>query len=244
MYVRWICAAILGASAASPVAQGAFIVDDRSFFAGEEHVFLDFETRGDGSPVDLGFKEARLMPSDEYSAFGVRFVTQWAWGDMGTPPDENASDSSAVDIVGSWPTVIGGTSGGTERIEFTTPVHAFGIAVVQLGFADWGEPSAEFTSTIRAFNADGDVLGVVRLWDELIDGQIGNTYAGGEYGDQWKNFLYGFLGLATDEPIAMLEFTNVRDSIFDDLHFSAVPAPGGGAAFGLLALGALARRRR
>jgi len=239
-----ICMQVAVGLALCASADGAFTIGDRSFFTGKEHVFLDFETRGDGSPVGLGFKEARLMPTDEYAAFGVRFATQWAWGDMGTPPDENASDSSAVDIVGSWPTVIGGTSGGTERIEFTTPVHAFGIAVVQLGFADWGEPSAEFTSTIRAFNADGDVLGVVRLWDELIDGQIGNTYAGGEYGDQWKNFLYGFLGLATDEPIAMLEFTNVRDSIFDDLHFSAVPAPGGGAAFGLLALGALARRRR
>jgi len=238
-----ICVQVAFALALCAGADGAFTIGDRSFFNGKEHVFLDFETRGDGSPVGLGFKQARLMPTDEYAAFGVLFTSQWGWADIGTPPDPNASQALAVDAVGSWPTVIGGP-GDTYRIDFTTPVHAFGIGVVQQGFADQGEPSAEFTSTITAFNADGEILGIVRLWEDLIDGGAGGAYAGGEYGEEWRIFTYGFLGLATEEPIAMLEFTNVRDSIFDDLHFSAVPAPGAGAAFGLLGLGALARRRR
>ena len=55
---------------------------------------------------------------------------------------------------------------------------------------------------------------------------------------------YGFLGYASDVPIGRVEFTNTTFAIFDDLHFSAVPAPGAGAVFGLLTLGALARRRR
>ena len=240
---RAVCMPVSLAFALCAGADGAFVVDDRSFFDGKEHVFLDFETRGDGTPVDLFFNSGELMSTDEYAASGVLFTTQWGWQHVGSPPSTGSSIAVALEAIGSWPTAIGGP-GDTYRIGFITPVHAFGIGVVQGGFADQGEPSAEFTSTITAFDADGEILGVARLWEDLIDGGTGGVYAGGEYGDEWMNILYGFLGLATEEPIAMLEFTNVRDSIFDDLHFSAVPAPGAGAAFGLLALGALTRRRR
>lgn len=240
------CCVVVAVLVGAPSVRGAFVVDDPSYFAGKDHVFLDFETRGDGSPVGLGFKEARLLTEDEYAALGVRFPSdpaQWAWAHIGTPPDPNASRALAVEAVGSWPTVIGGI-GDTARIVFTAPVRSFGIGVVQQGIPGDGEPAPEVMTTITAFNADGDELGVVRLWDSLIDGGTGGVHAGGIYGEEWRLFTYGFLGLATDEPIAMLEFTNARDTIFDHLHFSAIPAPGAGAAMGLLGLGALVRRRR
>jgi len=160
-------------------------------------------------------------------------------------PGTGSSASDAVDSVGSWPTVIGLTQSHVAfEIEFLVPVRSFGIGVAQDSFVHFGEPSEEFTTTITAFNAAGEALGVTTLWGETIDGGFGNVYAGGQYGDEWKIIQVGFLGLATDEPIARLRFDNAWQSLFDDLHFSAVPAPGAIAPFGLLGLGALTRRRR
>jgi hypothetical protein len=229
---------------AAPTARAAFVIDDRSWFSGRDHVFIDFESRGDGTPLDLFTDDVILLPSDEYAAHGFRFVSQFAWSHAGTPPDPNASFSNAVDAAGSWPTIVSGFDDGWA-IEFVTPVRAFGLGLVQGGFAnEGGPPSEDATSTITAFDAQGAMLGQVTLWLDTLDGGFGPIYGGGVYGDQWRTFNHGFLGLATDEPIARLEFTNVRDSIIDDLHFSAVPAPGAGAALGLGVMGAAVRRRR
>jgi len=233
------------AMAAQQAASASFVIDDRSFFDGRNHTFLDFETRGDGTPLSLGFLGVLPMPSDEYVAQGFRVNGPTAWLDMGPLPGTGASASDAIDAVGSWPTTFAQTQTHVAfEIEFLAPVRSFGIGVAQQAFVHFGEPSEEFTTTITAFNADGEVLGVSTLWGDTIDGGFGNTYANGAYGDQWKIWTYGFLGLATDEPIARLRFDNAWQSNFDDVHFSAVPAPGAGVAFGLLGLGALARRRR
>jgi len=237
-----ICVPVTLALALAASAQ-AGVIGDRSFFAGIEHTFLDFETRGDGSPIGLGFKEALRIPADEYEVQGIRFGDPVSWQDIGTPPNSGGSVPDAVDAVGSWPTVIGGGFEGFA-IEFLVPVRAFGIGVVQQGFIGFEEPSLDTTTRITAFDAAGEVLGETRLWLDTIDGQTGGLYAGGAYGDEWRTFPYGFLGLATEEPIARIEFNMSWQSVFDDLHFSAIPAPGAGAAFALLGLGALTRRRR
>jgi hypothetical protein len=225
-------------------AEGAVIIDDRSWFRARDHVFLDFERGGDGTPLGLLPDDVILIPPDEYDAVGLRFAGTFAWEHIGTPPDPNAGASNAVDAAGSWPTIVVGL-GNSWTIEFLTPVHAFGLGLVQLGFAnEGGPPSEDATSTITAFDAQGAMLGQVTLWLDTLDGGFGPIYGGGVYGDQWRTFNYGFLGLATDEPIARLEFTNVRDSIIDDLHFSAIPAPGASVALGLGVMGMAIRRRR
>jgi len=169
----------------SKSADGALIVDDRDFFAGIEHTFLDFETRSDGTDVGLGFAEALVIPSDEYLAQGIRFQNLVAWGDYHPVPDPDSigGTSEALDAVGSWPTAISGTTSGFS-IEFVVPVRSFGIGVVQQGFIDFLAPDPSVTTTIRAFDAEGFELGSVLLWDELIDGQFGNLYEGGKYGDE------------------------------------------------------------
>jgi len=54
--------------------EGAFVIDDRSFFDGLEHTFLDFETRGDGTPLAplIPPNSGALMPNDEYADFRLR----------------------------------------------------------------------------------------------------------------------------------------------------------------------------
>jgi hypothetical protein len=226
-------------------APAAVIIKDRSFFANKPHTFLDFETKGDGSPVDLPFLGAELFPPDEYSHFGVLFHDGVGRQNLPLPqaggvlfPEGTIGD--ALDAVGSWPTAIGSIN-ATWNLEFLIPVHAFGIGVVQDGFPA-GPPDPILTSTITAFDAAGDVLGVVRFWDDMIQGGFGGPYGGGVFGDDVLQYQYGFMGLVSNTPIARIEFTHTDFSIFDDLHFSAVPAPGAGVVF--VMAGALALRRR
>jgi len=239
--------AIAIAGAVGRAASGAFVIDDRSFFDGLEHTFIDFESDGDGNDLPLGFGGA-LQRQDEYASRGFVYdERQVGWtetpvpgADLGLPPEGNLGD--AHQAMGSRRVAIGGTGAGWS-ITFTEPVRAFGLGIVQVRFP-FGEPDPILTSTIRAFNADGEEISVVRFWDDLIDGQFGSVWTEFE-GELLRNHLYGFMGLATSEPIARLEFTDTTwRSIFDDLHFSAIPAPGAGAAFALLGLGALTRRRR
>jgi len=230
-------------------ASGAFVIDDRSFFNGLEHTFIDFETDGDGNPLDLGLDEVRRQRMNEYASIGFVYDDRGvAWADtpppsadFGIPPEGNIGDAHAA--MGSRPVAIGPTTIQGFAIHFTTPVRAVGLGLAQKRFPASNDPNPIITSTIRAFNDAGDELGVVRFWGDLIDGQFGFVWAELD-GEEWRSFTYGFMGLATSEPIARLEFEHVQNSIFDDLHFSAVPAPGAGTVFGLLGIGALVRRRR
>jgi len=229
--------------------EGAFVIDDRSFFDGLEHTFLDFETRGDGTPLAplIPPNDSAGMPSDEYAGSGILFDGPFvSWGRVPPPepilfPEGNRSD--ALEAAGSLSLYFGGGS-QTESfsILFTEPVRAVGMAIIQQGFRG-GAPSIHRTSIISAYGQDGALLGELRFWGDLIDGGTGGVLAGGIFGDEFQQFQYGFVGFASETPIARLELDEIG-AVFDDLHFSAVPAPGAGAAFALLGLGALARRRR
>jgi len=240
--------AVVGAVGLVSAAPAAFVIKDRSFFNGLEHTFLDFETDGAGNDLPLGF-HAALQRQDEYASRGFVYdERQVHWretpvpgADLGLPPEGNLGD--AHQAMGSRRVAIGGATAAGWSINFTEPVRAFGLGIVQARFP-FGEPDPILTSTIRAFNADGEEIGVVRFWDDLIDGQFGSVWTEFE-GEPLRDFLYGFMGLATSEPIARLEFDETNfQSLYDDLHFSAIPAPGAGAVFALLGLGALTRRRR
>jgi len=127
-------------------------------------------------------------------------------------------------------------------MDFTSPVRRVGIAVVQISFQS-EFPSLEGSTAMRVFDTSGVEIATVALWGDLIDGGFDGELFD-EEGNAFDRIRYGFIGYASDVPIGRVEFINTRRAKFDDLHFSAVPAPGAGAVFGLLGLGALARRRR
>jgi hypothetical protein len=227
-------------------AHAAFVIDDRAYFAGIEHTMLDFETNGDGAPVVLPDLGSQYFRKDEYAGAGVRFEDGVAWSrfrapSFGSQLFPNGGVGDALDAVGSWPTAIGSAE-STWGIDFTTEVHAVGIGVVQSGFP--GIPDPILTTTLTAFGADGSELGVVRLWDRFIDGGFGDAYLGGAFGEEYRQYSFGFLGLVSETPIARVEFSWAAFSIFDDLHFSAIPAPGAGVTLGVVGLLGVGRWRR
>ncbi|MFG0273432.1 MAG: hypothetical protein ACF8QF_00055 [Phycisphaerales bacterium] len=233
----------------SASASAAFVIDDRAYFAGIEHAFLDFETRGDGTALAplIPTNSSASMPHDEYAASGLLFDGPFvSWGRVPPPnsilfPQGNRSD--ALEAAGSLSIYFGGGS-QTESfsIFFTEPVRAVGMAIIQQGFRGVA-PSIDSTTNIRAFGRDGALLGELRFWGDLIDGGTGGVLAGGVYGDEFQQFQYGFVGLASATPIARLELDEIG-AVFDDLHFSAIPAPGAGVTLGLVGLMGVGRRRR
>jgi len=243
------CVCALSASGAF----GAFgVIDDRSFFDRIDHTFLDFETRDDGSPLDLPFLGGELFSPTEYNNFGVNFKSNdshasgIAWSNFppptfGGPVNAEGTIGDSLDAVGSWPTAIGG--GKDWTVTFSVPVHAIGISVVQ---GVWAGPPIEkqHQTKMTAFDREGNVLGEVFFWGDLVDGGFGGIWKDGAFGDQFLKNPFGFLGVfSPDTPIARVRFTT-PGAIFDDLHFSALPAPGPGATLALTTLGAGVRRRR
>jgi len=227
----------------APDAFGGFgVIDDRSFFEGIEHTFLDFETKGDGSPVDVPLLGSQSFNDNEYAGYGVNFTPGVGWLNFPLSPLRPISQS--LDAVGSAPTAIGG-GGDPWGFSFTVPVHAVGIGIVQGGWA--GPPiEKQHQTKMTAFDSEGNVLGEVLFWGDLVDGGFGGPFLGGDFGDEFVANPFGFLGIfSPDTPIARVEFSNfVSFTIQDDLFFSALPAPGPGAALALTALGMGLRRRR
>jgi len=245
--------AVACACAVAPTAVAGVVIDDRSFFHDIEHTLLNFETKGDGSRVDLPFVGMETFGPDEYSEYGVTFPQGGAWGNF-PPPNADTilggGIGDSLDAVGSWPTAIGG--GDDWTITFSVPVHAVGIGVVQAGWGFTGPAGdrvilKELQTHMRAFDKHGLLLGEAVFWGDLVDGGFGGPFLGGDFGEEFDAFPFGFLGVfSPDRPIDHVRFTHGVDAgvIFDDLHFSALPAPGPGAALALTALSAGLRRRR
>jgi len=251
--------AVACACAVAPTAVAGVVIDDPSFFDDIEHTLLDFETKGDGSLVDLPFLGRQVFSGSEYNNFGVNLQTRdslssgMKWID--TPPPNadtilGGGIGDSLDAVGSWPTAIGG--GDDWTITFSVPVHAVGIGVVQAGWGFTGPAGdrvilKELQTHMRAFSAGGRILGEAVFYGDLVDGGFGGPFLGGDFGEEFDAFPFGFLGVfSPDRPIDHVRFTHGVDAgvIFDDLHFSALPAPGPGAALALTALSAGLRRRR
>jgi len=233
----------------APDAFGGFgVIDDRSFFDGIPRTFLDFETRDDGSSLDLPLLGGELFSDTEYNNLGVNFQSNdsnsfgMGWNNIPLSPLRPFSQS--LDAVGSAPIAISG--GNNWTMTFTAPVHAVGIGVVQSGWA--GPPiEKQHQTKMTAFDSEGNVLGEVFFWGDLVDGGFGGPFLGGDFGDEFVANPFGFLGIfSPDTPIATVQLTHSVGTgvIFDDLHFSALPAPGPGAALALTALGMGLLRRR
>ena len=214
---RW-CAVVAGM--AMTAGAHADPIDDRSFFDSIPHTFLDFETKADGSPVNVADGAAEIMDFNEYEPLGVR------WNGLGTAfwGNDSDPDSEAALAAGGSPNHVVGWANGVPGMVFGEPIRSLGFALfVNTAFVT--EPIE-----IRASLFDGTIVESVFFDPMAPDGQVGDI-------------SFGFVGLTSESPFqSILIFQDDFFSI-DDLHFSSVPAPGGVALFSV-GVSTLSRRKR
>ena len=192
-------------------------IKGKGFFQWFPHTLISFETNGAGGTVNLANGDFAPLPASEYSAQGVTFSQAIQWVN-----DSGASFDAAQLIGGSPEISIPGPSNDDFRMNFSAPVHAFGMFVMN-------RTTNPVTPYFSAFDSTGALIETVTFEGDFIDGVTGTA-------------SYGFMGLCSDTSIASVRI--YKDSTgLDDLYFSPLPEP---ASLTLLGLGALAliRRRR
>lgn len=189
-------------------------IDDASFFDSIRHTLITFETDGEGLPVIVPSGSVIPMPSDEYSAFGILLGPSVGWANDAAPTFD-----AAQAIGGSLPNAITGFVDVFDLV-FTVPVHAFGFWVVN-------NDSVSTLPMFLAFDANDNAIEAVVFEGGLVDGTIGVAE-------------YGFMGISSAVEIGRVRISK-EATIFDNLMFSAVPAPG---ALGLLTVACFATWRR
>lgn len=183
------------------------IITDKSFFNGLPTTLIDFETRGNGTPLALIEGQTMSLPTSEYSAQGVVFSTGVNWVNDGTP-----AFNAAQNLAGLGPHAIPSTSINTFTITFTGTVRSFVIWIANNFMVDADGP----TVTVR----DG-ANQVIRTED------FGSQDGGSPFVDGRVSVAdYGFMGMYSQTPIASVTITK-STAILDNLCFSSeVPAPG------------------
>jgi len=212
---------------ANTAAGSARIVTDQTFFDRIPHVFLDFETRGDGTPWNLDDTEAFVSLGDEYSAQGIRLGA--AAYLFGNPPPSDLNDALAA--VGTPNVLIGVDPDGPG----VTPSFVFSSDFgngQSFGFAFIRNTALDSALTLTLVDDQSQAIASFGQEDFLTLGRFGD-------------FEYGLAWMTSDAPFRaiLMESNNFNGLFFDDLRFSRVPAPGGTALL-TLGLGAVLRRRR
>lgn len=200
----------------------ATLIDSSAYFTPLPHTLIDFELDANGDPLGLIDGESLEMPLTAYSTQGVTFLNQVRWVNDGSP----AFDAAQL-IGGSWDHSIPSAFVNSFAFTFDVPVRAFGFWVVNNQNVDPDGP------LFRAYDDQNQLIEQVQFNGAVVDSTItdGVTVAG-----------YGFMGIEADRNIARVEVQK-RAAIFDDLRFTAVPAPGAATLAGLAGL-VLGRRRR
>jgi len=216
--------AVACACAVAPAAVAGVVITDPAFFDAIPHTLIDFETRHDGTPVDLPEGSILSMNFGEFSTLGVAIFGDPNWvnftsDDLETVQGTYATLDNSLAMLPVFP-------GDPVGLAFLTTgtVRAFSIFVMM----DVSEPRPRPEFDIFS----GDTFFTKLTFDEsLVQGRVGDIE-------------FGFVGYTSDEPFDAVVMHNFTRPAFDDLRFSAFPAPGAGAAFALTALGAGLRRRR
>jgi len=210
--------------ASAGTAASASIITDAAFFPPIPHTLISFESDGNGNEIPLLNAATQAMPADAYSAQGVSFTSPTG---MRWTNDGNTLFDAAQLSGGSPANAIPSTFVNNFTITFSVPVRAFGMLVVNNRLRDPIGP----TFFIR--DTQGNMIDTLTFDSVFYDGQFANANTVADY---------GFLGAQYGVDIGSIEISKTH-AIFDDLRFSAVPAPGPIALTGL-ALLAAARRRR
>jgi hypothetical protein len=220
---------VAGLALCAGAAHGA-IISDASFFDSKPTTLITFETNGAGSPVTLLQGQSLAMPANEYAALGVTLTgigSSVYWVN-----DGNAA-FDAAQTVGASPTVsIPSSLNNSFTLTFSTEVRAFGFFVANNRLIDSTGP------VFVARDAGGNVIETVTFGNATN----GSPFVDGTFTIPNTTADYGFMGLVSSVPIASVTVTK-QAAILDDLRFSAVPAPGMGAAT-ILGAGLLGLRRR
>jgi len=198
------------------------VITDPTFFDAIPHTLIDFETRHDGTPVDLPEGSILSMNFGEFSTLGVAI--------FGDPNWVNFTSDDLETVQGTYATLdnslaMGAVSPGSPvGLNLFPRVRSFGVFIMM-------DVSTPTLRPIFHISRDETVIQSIVFEGDLVQGRVGDIE-------------FGFLGFFDEEPFGAILMENFTRPAFDDLRFSAFPAPGAGAAFGLLALGAGLRRRR
>jgi len=206
----------------APAIAGGRVLDDASFFDRVPHTLIDFETRQDGTPLEIPEGEVLSMANDAYNTLGVLIFGAPAWinftsDDLEAIQEQHASPKNSLALFAVSP-------GDAVGMNLRPDTRSWGIFITL-------DVSVERPRPTFHFGRSGEVFQTVVFEGDLVQGRLGDIE-------------YGFLGWTDDTPFSAVLFENYTRPAFDDLRFSAIPAPGAGAAFALLGLGALTRRRR
>jgi len=200
------------------------IITDKSFFNGLPNTLIDFETRGNGTPLVLIDGQTMSLPTSEYSAQGALFSSGVNWVNDGTP-----AFNAAQNLAGLGPNAVPSTAINTFTITFTGTVRSFAVWIANNFMVDANGPS------ITARDGSNQIIRTE---------SFGNQTGGSPFVDGRVSVAdYGYIGIWSQTPIASVTITK-NTAIVDNLCFSSeVPAPG---VVALPAIGAalFATRRR
>ncbi len=202
----------------------ATVITDAAFFPPIPHTLISFETDGAGNTIPLMNAATQAMPANAYDNLGVSFT---APAGMRWTNDGNSLFDAAQLSGGSPANAIPSTFVNTFTITFSVPVRAFGMLVVNNRLRDPVGP----TFFIR--DTQGNTIDTLTFDSQFYDGQFANANTVADF---------GFLGATYGVDIGSIEISKTH-AIFDDLRFSAIPAPGPIALTGLAILAAARRRR-
>ncbi len=237
--------AALGAIAmmvgAAGTAEAAFF--DKSFFDGLDRTDITFDLDGSGAAVvsddldPLIPGETRAMPANEYANMGVTFDPAVRWVNdgnanfdgalqviseaMGMSLEDNEISIPSVNVDNFTMNFVGGVD--ARGVAFSTRAVGFWMINNNDGTSQVPDPTITFRDTL------GQVIEIVSFSDSTSIQTVGVAD-------------YTFIGLFSQNGIGSVEI-NKDAAIIDNLIFSSVPAPGAGA-LGVIAIGALTRRRR
>jgi hypothetical protein len=187
----------------------ASIIDDKSDFVGDFTV-IDFETWGDGTPIELEPLEAISISSFAYASLGMTITASDVLLIGRVTADQTTIGLAAT---GSPPNILGVFGRhGWVRLDFDVPVNAVGLSVLNWSNGDpvalWFYDSADMLLESVAFNG------------QVVDGTIQGTGFGNPF-----DIDYGFVGAFC--PNGQIAYAVATDdlTVFDDLHFGVIPEP-------------------
>jgi hypothetical protein len=217
------------ATCAPALAQGQ-ILSDASLFERIPHTLIDFETDRDGAPLSLPNGGFVAINPGEYSATALYIfqspgIANPLHPDVDSVLQQAASSRNVLFL--REPLTSGGPASGFGW-NVNRPVRAWGVFVMIDATRDLPRP---VFNVYQDDGVDSVLLDSFTFEGDLVDGRIGDIE-------------YGYVGYTSDIPFAAVTIDNFTVPFFDDLRFSAIPAPGAGALFGLAGAGALLRRRR